>query len=127
MSLSAGKKKVLVVEDLEDNRDFIQQVLSGEYDLIFASDGRMGVAMAKAKRPDLIIMDLNLPILDGWEATRILRSDPGLFNTPIIALTAYTLDSDYMRAMEAGCTDFLNKPIMPADLRSKVKEHLAVQ
>lgn len=118
------RKKVLVVEDLEDNRDFILQVLSSEYEIIFATDGRMGIAMAKAKRPDVIVMDLNLPVIDGWEATRILRTDPAFFNTPIIALTAYTLDSDYMRAVEAGCTDFLTKPIMPGDLRNKIKEHL---
>jgi two-component system cell cycle response regulator DivK len=122
--MNTTKNKVLVVEDLEDNRDFIQQVLSDAYDIIFATDGRMGIAMAKVKRPDLIIMDLNLPVIDGWEATKILRSDPAFFHTPIIALTAYALDSDYMRAMEVGCTDFLTKPIMPADLRSKVKEYL---
>lgn len=122
--MNTTKNKVLVVEDLEDNRDFIQQVLSEAYEIIFATDGRMGIAMAKVKRPDLIIMDLNLPVIDGWEATKILRSDPAFFHTPIIALTAYALDSDYMRAMEAGCTDFLTKPIMPADLRSKVKEYL---
>jgi len=122
--MSEMKKKLLVVEDLEDNRDFIFQVLSPSYEISFATDGRMGIAMAKVKRPDLIIMDLNLPIIDGWEATKILRSDPSFFNTPIIALTAYALETDYMRAMEAGCSDFLNKPIMPADLRNKVSEYL---
>jgi len=119
------KKKILVVEDLEDNRDFIFQVLSSDYDLIFATDGRMGIAMANAKRPDVIVMDLNLPVIDGWEATRILRTDPSFLNTPIIALTAYTLDTDYMKAVEAGCSDFLTKPILPGDLRNKIKEHLA--
>lgn len=122
--MNSTRKKILVVEDLEDNRDFIQQVLSPEHDIIFATDGRMGIAMAKVKRPDLIIMDLNLPIIDGWEATKILRSDPAFFNTPILALTAYALDNDYMRAMEAGCNDFLTKPIMPSDLRAKVREYL---
>lgn len=122
--MTMKKSKILIVEDLEDNRDFIQQVLNEMAELIFASDGRMGIAMAKVKRPDLIIMDLNLPVIDGWEATKILRSDPTFFNTPIIALTAYGLDSDYMRAMEAGCTDFLHKPVMPDDLRAKVKEYL---
>lgn len=122
--MTMKKGKILIVEDLEDNRDFIQQVLNEMAELFFASDGRMGIAMAKVKRPDLIIMDLNLPVIDGWEATKILRSDPTFFNTPIIALTAYGLDSDYMRAMEAGCTDFLHKPVMPDDLRAKVKEYL---
>lgn len=115
---------ILVVEDLEDNRDFITQVLSGSYELIFAVDGRSAITLAKAKKPDMIIMDINLPVLNGWEATKLLRMDAKFKQTPIIALTAYTSEADRKLTFEAGCNEFVNKPVMPNDLRTLIKKYI---
>src|SRR5919197_4922762 len=96
--------KILLVEDNEMNRDMLSRRLQRRgYDVIIAVDGGQGVALAQAERPDLILMDMSLPVLDGWQATRQLKADPETSGIPIIGLTAHAMAGDQQRAMEAGC------------------------
>jgi two-component system, cell cycle response regulator DivK len=104
-------KRILIVEDVELNRDLLVQLLEDEYELVCAADGASGLARAAELRPDLILMDLSLPVLDGWEATKRLKADPALRDVPVIALTAHAMDGDEARARECGCDDYLPKPI----------------
>jgi two-component system, cell cycle response regulator DivK len=104
-------KRILIVEDVEVNRDLLVQFLEEEYTLFLAVDGAEGLAAAARHRPDLILMDLSLPVLDGWEAIRRLKSDAELAPIPVIALTAHAMSGDEERARAAGCDDFLTKPI----------------
>ena len=104
-------KRILIVEDVEVNRDLLVQLLEDEYTLFLAVDGAEGLAAAARDRPDLILMDLSLPILDGWEAIRRLKSDAALASIPVVALTAHAMSGDEEKARAAGCDDFLTKPI----------------
>jgi two-component system cell cycle response regulator DivK len=104
--------KILLIEDNEQNRDALSRRLQRRgYDVIMAVDGRQGVAMAQAERPDLILMDLNLPDVDGWEATRRLKEAPETRAIPIMAMTAHAIAGDQERALQAGCDDYHAKPV----------------
>ena len=104
-------KKILIVEDTEFNRDLLVQLLEDDYAISTAVDGAAGIAQAEAAHPDLILMDLSLPVMDGWEATRRLKADPALTHIPVIALTAHAMRGDEEKARAAGCDDYLSKPI----------------
>jgi len=104
--------KILLVEDNEMNRDMLSRRLERNgYEVVMAVDGEDGVAKAAAELPDLILMDMSLPLIDGWEATRQIRKNPATAAIPIIALTAHAMDGDRERAIEAGCNDYDVKPI----------------
>ena len=119
------KKRILVVEDQEDNRRILHDLLSkAGYDLIEAENGEDAVASAQASRPDLILMDIQLPLLDGYEATRRIKADPDLKSIPIIVVTSYALSGDEDKARLAGCDDYVAKPFSPRQLLAKVKEYL---
>jgi two-component system cell cycle response regulator DivK len=104
--------RILIVEDNEENRDSLTRRLERRgFEIVCANDGKAGVATAKTEKPDLILMDMNMPELDGWEATRQIKSVEGLGAVPVIALTAHAMTGDRERAIEAGCTDYHTKPI----------------
>jgi CheY-like chemotaxis protein len=104
--------KILLVEDNELSRDMLARRLSRRgYQVISAADGPHGIAMARDQSPDLIVMDMSLPELDGWEATRRLKRDPATRAIPVIALTAHAMSSDRKKAMDAGCDDYHTKPV----------------
>ena len=104
--------RILLVEDNEMNRDMLSRRLQRRgFDVVMAVDGEQGVAMARAEPPDLILMDMSLPVLDGWEATRRLKADPEVRAIPVIALTAHAMSGDREKAVEAGCDDYDTKPI----------------
>ncbi|HKY88171.1 MAG TPA: response regulator [Pseudorhodoplanes sp.] len=114
--------KVLLVEDNEMNRDMLSRRLTRNgYDVVIAVNGQEGVDMAGSQKPDLILMDMSLPVLDGWEATRRLKADPATASIPVIALTAHAMDSDREKALAAGCDDFDTKPIELPRLLEKMK------
>jgi len=115
-------KTILVVEDTEINIDLVTQLLEDEYNLLFARDGAQGVEMALGKNPDLILMDISLPIMDGYEATRRIRET--MRATPIIGLSAHAMQNDVERAREAGCSDYLTKPFDEDLLFQKLKHYL---
>ena len=116
-------KRILVVEDTEDNRQIIRDLLtSAGYEMIEAVDGEEGVAMAAQHRPDLILMDIQLPGLDGYEATRRIKAQPELKHIPIIAVTSYALSGDEAKTREAGCDAYVAKPFSPRQLLAKVRE-----
>lgn len=117
-------KKVLVVEDDIDNRRIVTKVLSVEgYQVIEAADGVEALAQARAEHPVLILMDLALPNMDGWEATRRLKSDPETRAIPVVALTAVAMRGDEEQARAAGCDDYLSKPARPVAIRELVKKY----
>jgi two-component system, cell cycle response regulator DivK len=115
-------KTILIVEDTELNIDLLTQILEDDYSLIVAKDGAQGVSMAQEKGPDLILMDISLPVMDGYEATRRIRHT--LASTPIIGLSAHAMTGDAIRAKEAGCNDYLTKPVDEDILLKKIKEYL---
>jgi two-component system cell cycle response regulator DivK len=116
-------KRILVVEDTENNRRILNDLLTkAGFDVIEAIDGEKGVAMAEERRPDLILMDIQLPIIDGYEATRRIKSNPDLRHIPIIAVTSYALSGDEDKARAAGCDDFVPKPYSPRQLLAKIRE-----
>jgi len=120
--------KILLVEDNEMNRDMLSRRLSRNgFEVVIAVNGQQGVEMAAAELPDLILMDLSLPIMDGWEATRHVKANPATASIPIIALTAHALVQDREKALQAGCDDFDTKPIELPRLLEKIKELLAAQ
>ena len=104
-------KTILIVEDVEFNLELLVQLLEDKFELLTAEDGASGVAVAERERPDLILMDMSLPVMDGWEATRRITSDPHLRHIPIIASTAHAMQGDEERARACGCSDYLAKPI----------------
>ena len=117
-------KTILIVEDVELNRDLLVQLLEDEYRLVTAENGEAAVATARAERPDLILMDLALPKLDGWEAVRAIRREPANAGVTIIGVSSYAMPGDPERALEAGCDDYLTKPIDEQQLFEKLRLHL---
>ena len=118
-------KLILVVEDQEDNRRIMRDLLtSAGYEVIEAVTGEEGVAAAETHRPDLILMDIQLPGLDGYEATRQIKANPDLHHIPIIVVTSYALSGDDVKAFEAGCNAYVSKPFSPRELLAKVRKHL---
>jgi two-component system, cell cycle response regulator DivK len=115
-------KTILIVEDIELNTDLLTQLLEDDYNLLFARDGSQGVSIAQQENPDLILMDISLPIMDGYEATRRIRAT--MNSTPIIGLSAHAMSGDEERAKEAGCNDYLTKPVNADLLIQKLKEYL---
>jgi two-component system cell cycle response regulator DivK len=114
--------KILLVEDNEMNRDMLSRRLERRgYEVVIAVDGQQGVELAQSTRPDLILMDMSLPVIDGWEATRQLKAKEGMKATPIIALTAHAMSGDREKALEAGCDDYDTKPIELPRLLGKIE------
>ena len=119
------KKRILVVEDQQDNRQILRDLLTNAgFDMIEAENGEEAIASAQASRPDLILMDIQLPILDGYEATRRIKADPALRSIPIIVVTSYALSGDEEKARLAGCDDYVAKPFSPRGLLAKIKEYV---
>ncbi len=117
--------KILLVEDNEMNRDMLSRRLEKRgYAVAIAVDGGAGVAMAGSEMPDLILMDMSLPVLDGWDATRQIKANPATATIPVIALTAHAMESDRQKALEAGCDDFDTKPVELNRLLLKIEELL---
>tara|TARA_B110000240_G_scaffold195720_1_gene246009 strand:- start:105 stop:506 length:402 start_codon:yes stop_codon:yes gene_type:complete len=115
-------KKILIVEDNEMNRDMLSRRLTRKgYDVEIAEDGALGLTAMKSYRPDLVLMDMGLPVMDGWTATTNAKNDPEISDIPIIALTAHALEADRVRAMEAGADDFDTKPVDLARLLGKIE------
>jgi two-component system cell cycle response regulator DivK len=120
-------KRVLVIEDHEDNRRILRDLLtSAGYEPLEAVTGEEGVALAETHRPDLILMDIQLPGLDGYEATRRIKANPALRHIPVIAVTSYALSGDEVKAKAAGCDAYVTKPFSPRALLAKVREYLPV-
>ena len=117
-------KKILVVEDVEFNRDLLVQLLEDDYEILTAADGAAGIELAEREHPDLILMDLSLPVIDGWEATRRIKANQALRRIPIIALTAHAMRGDAEKAKECGCDDYLSKPLDEDLLFEKIKQFL---
>jgi two-component system cell cycle response regulator DivK len=114
--------KVLLVEDNEMNRDMLSRRLSRKgYDVITAEDGQTGVDLANTEKPDIILMDMSLPVKDGWNASRELKAEPGTQSIPIIALTAHAMASDREKALAAGCNDYDTKPVDMPRLLAKME------
>ena len=114
--------KILVVEDNEMNRDMLSRRLQRRgYEVIFSVDGEDGVAKAQSEVPDIILMDMDLPVLDGWAATRILKSSPETSSIPVIAFTAHAMAGDREKALEAGCDDYETKPVEFARLTQRIE------
>ncbi len=129
MSEGAAVRRLLYVEDNEDNLYMLKlwfDVLGG-YEILSAGDGAAGIAIAASERPDLILMDLNLPEIDGWEATRRLKADPATCVIPIIALSAHAMAGDREKALATGCDDFDTKPIEFDSLLAKIEQALATE
>ncbi len=118
-------KRILVVEDQDDNRRIIRDLLSSVgYEMIEALDGAAGVELAARERPDLILMDIQLPVLDGYQATRRIRQNPDLGQIPIVAVTSYALSGDDAKALEAGCNAYIAKPFSPRELLAVIRRLL---
>jgi len=118
-------KRVLVIEDHEENRRIVRLLLSSAgIEMIEAVTGEEGVAKAEQERPDLILMDIQLPGLDGYEATRRIKGNPALRHIPVIVVTSYALSGDDVKAFEAGCDAYVTKPFVPRELLAKVREYL---
>ena len=118
-------KRILIIEDQEDNRAILRDLLSqAGYELIEAADGEEGVKLAQMERPDLILMDIQLPVIDGYEATRRIKATADLKSIPIIAVTSYALSGDEAKARAAGCDGYVTKPFSPRDLLAKVRAYL---
>ena len=114
--------KILLIEDNEMNRDMLSRRLQRRgYEVVIAVDGQEGVALAQAETPDLILMDMSLPVMDGWEATRQLKAASGTIAIPVIALTAHAMSGDREKAMQAGCDDYDAKPIDLPRLLAKIE------
>jgi two-component system cell cycle response regulator DivK len=117
-------KRILVVEDHEDNRQILRDLLSsGGFDMIEAENGAEAIAAAEANHPDLILMDIQLPIVDGYEATRRIKANPALKAIPIIVVTSYALSGDEEKARRAGCDDYVTKPFSPRELLAKIRHY----
>jgi len=118
-------RRVLVVEDQEDNRRILRDLLtSAGYDVLYAEDGEEALIVASRERPDLILMDIQLPLLDGYDTTRRLKMEPTLQHIPVIAVTSYALSGDEVKAKEAGCDAYVTKPFSPRQLLQVVRKYL---
>ncbi len=118
-------RRILVVEDQEDNRQIIRDMLvATDYELMEAENGERALAAVAKQRPDLILMDIQLPIIDGYEATRRIKADPTLKSIPIIAVTSYALSGEEAKARAAGCDDYVPKPYSPRSLLGKIRQYL---
>lgn len=114
--------KILLVEDNEMNRDMLSRRLQRKgYDVLIATDGEQGVALAQSEQPDLILMDMSLPVLDGWEATRKIKANPVISAVPVIALTAHAMAGDQEKCVAAGCDDYDTKPVDLPRLLGKIE------
>ena len=119
-------KRILVVEDQPDNRKIIRDVFAPTgYEIIEAENGEEALAAIAKARPDLILMDIQLPIMDGHTATRRIKADPALRSIPVIAVTSYALSGEEKKAREAGCDDYIPKPYSPRELLAKVRRYLS--
>ena len=124
--MQARKQTVLLVEDNYDNRVIYATFLTHTgFRVIEAADGEQGIALARAEQPDVVLMDVSIPLVDGWEATRRLKADPVTAHIPVIALTAHALASDRERALEVGCDDYLPKPVDPRAVAEAVERILS--
>jgi two-component system cell cycle response regulator DivK len=118
-------RHILVVEDQEDNRQIMRDLLTAnDYEMTEAENGEEALAAVAKDRPDLILMDIQLPVMDGYEATRRIKADPSLSSIPIIAVTSYALSGDEEKARAAGCSDFVPKPFSPRQLLAKIRQYL---
>lgn len=118
-------KRILVVEDQEDNRQILRDLLStADIEITEAENGEQALAAVAKQRPDLILMDIQLPVMDGYEATRQIKGNPATKDIPIIVVTSYALSGDEARAREAGCDDYVTKPYSPRALLAKIREYL---
>jgi two-component system, cell cycle response regulator DivK len=118
-------KRILVVEDQEDNRQILRDLLGNAgYKVDEAENGEQALAAIAVQRPDLILMDIQLPVMDGYEATRRIKADPALRTIPIIVVTSYALSGDEGKARAAGCDGYVSKPYSPRALLAKIREHL---
>jgi len=118
-------KRILVVEDQEDNRQILRDLLANAgFEMIEAEDGQQALTQAAKHKPDLILMDIQLPLLDGYEATRQIKADPALKDIPIIVVTSYALSGDEEKAHAAGCDAYVAKPFSPRALLAKIREYL---
>jgi two-component system cell cycle response regulator DivK len=118
-------RRILVVEDHEDNRQILRDLLSSRgYDMVEAEDGEQALAMAEDRRPALILMDVQIPLLDGYEVTRRLKANPALSNIPIIVVTSYALSGDESKARAAGCNAYVSKPYSARKLLAKIQEYV---
>lgn len=104
-------KKILIVEDVDMNLDLLMQLLEDDYDLVAARDGAAGVEVSAREMPDLVLMDMSLPVMDGWEATQKIKASEKLRHIPVIGLSAHAMAGDREKALEAGCDDYLTKPV----------------
>jgi two-component system cell cycle response regulator DivK len=119
------RKRILVVEDQEDNRRILRDLLTNAgYEIVQAEDGEEALKIAAAERPNLILMDIQLPVMDGYEATRRLKADPILRVIPIIVITSYALSGDEHKARAAGCDAYVTKPYSPRILLAKIRQYL---
>jgi len=118
-------KRILVVEDQADNRQIIRDMLADTgYEIREAENGEDALAAIAQQRPDLILMDIQLPVMDGYTATRLIKGDPALRSIPIIAVTSYALSGEDKKAREAGCDDYVPKPYSPRELLAKIRQYL---
>src|SRR6188768_3378057 len=118
-------KRILAVEDQEDNMQILRDLLTSTgYELIEAENGEEALAALEKRRPDLILMDIQIPIIDGYEVTRRIKADPALRSIPIIAVTSHAIGGGEEKARAAGCNDFVAKPFSPRQLLAKIKEYL---
>ena len=119
-------KRILVVEDQPDNRKILRDVFARtDYEIIETENGEEALTAIAKAQPDLILMDIQLPIMDGYTATRRIKSDPALRSIPIIAVTSYALSGEEKKAREAGCDDYIPKPYSPRELLAKVRQYLS--
>jgi two-component system cell cycle response regulator DivK len=120
------KKRILVVEDHEDNRRILRDMLTNAgYEVIEAENGEEALRAASAHHPDLILMDIQLPVIDGYESTRRLKADPAVRAIPVIVITSYALSGDEAKARTAGCDDYVTKPYSPRQVLAKIQTYLS--
>jgi two-component system cell cycle response regulator DivK len=118
-------RRILLVEDQEDSRRIVRDLLTAnDFEMTEAENGEAALAAAEKERPDLILMDIQLPIMDGYETTRRIKANPSLSSVPVIAVTSYALSGDEDKARAAGCNDFIPKPYSPRELLAKIRQYL---
>lgn len=120
-----ARKKILVVDDTDFNRDLIAQLLEDEFDLIMAEDGADALEKIEREKPDLVLMDLGMPVMDGWEATQRIKSNEAHKHIPVIAVTSHAMIGEESKAIQAGCDDYLSKPIDEEMLIKKIQRILS--